>query len=82
MKYTINYGTGAGNETAKTLEEAIIKADKGAAYTQHDIIITDGNGSEVARRKWWGVQHNPEEDESENSIEFGTYGYYSDWQIA
>lgn len=82
MKYTINYGTGTGNETANTLKEAMTKADKGAAYTHHDIVIMDNDEREVARRKWWNVPYNPAEDESLDPIKFGKNGYYADWEIA
>lgn len=39
IMYEINFDTGAGNRTAKTLEEAKKIADDCAAYTQCDIAI-------------------------------------------
>lgn len=77
--FNINYGTGAGNESAETLWEAKALADEGAAYTQADIVITDEDGDEVARRTWCGVAYDADECGEENPINFGDYGYYTDW---
>ena len=79
-KYLIDYGTGAGNQEVEgTLEEAMKIADKGACYTQCDICIYNQNGDIVAARQWWGVTYDDSQLEEEDSIEFGTFGYYSDW---
>ena len=80
MRYYINYHTGTGNEWANTLEEAKILADNEASYTQKDIIIEDEFGNEVLRRPWWGTQYSGENEEEENPILFGSFGYYGDWQ--
>lgn len=83
--YNINYHTGAGDETiAGTLESAMSAADNGAAYTQQDITISDERGQEVARRRWWGVEYDPDEsDESwDDIISFGAFGYFGAWVIA
>lgn len=78
--YRVDYQTGAGNFEADTLGEAMDLADQGAAYTQKDIIIYDENGEEAARRQWWGVPTDAETQK--DPIEFGCFGYYSDWIIA
>lgn len=77
-KYQIDYHTGAGNEYANTLEEAMEIADSGASYTGQDITISDSEGNEILRRIWWGVPYD-EESPEENIIKFGQSGYYSDW---
>lgn len=77
--YYIDYHTGAGNEYAKTLEEAMSIADKGAEYTQQDISIIDENGIRVAHRCWVGVAYDDDEYYCEHPIQFGTYGFYDDW---
>ena len=77
--YYIDYHTGAGNEYAKTLEEAMSLADKGAEYTQQNISIIDENGICVAQRCWFGVAYDDDEYDCEHPIEFGTYGFYDDW---
>lgn len=80
MEYYINYHTGSGNETAADLDEAKRIADENAAYTQEAITIHDETGDEVARRNWWGVKYDPENDpDTEDPICFGDYGYYGDW---
>ena len=55
-------------------------ADEGAAYTQQKITIEDENGETVMTRPWWGVEYDPGEDDCEEPICFGSYGYYGDWQ--
>lgn len=81
MSYSINFGTGAGNESGfKTLEEAKEYANKQAAYTQLAITIEDPEGNLVCRRPWRGTQLDPSVDPSEDPIEFGSFGYYSDWE--
>lgn len=77
--YIIDYMTGVENDTAGTLDEAKQIADKGASYTQQPIVIRDGDGNEITRRPWWGAYPDNKEDEGENCIYFGDYGYYSDW---
>lgn len=76
--YYINYQTGAGNDTADTLEEAKRIADEGAAYTQQPIVIEDEDGNEVSRRSWYGVKYNADDD-CVDPILFGSFGFYSDW---
>ena len=39
----------------------------------------DEDGDEVARRTWCGVAYDADECGEENPIEFGDYGYYTDW---
>lgn len=79
MEYTINYHTGAGNETIESddLEAVKAQADEGAAYTQQPITIEDENGKEVARRTWYGTEIS--EGDAEDPIEFGSSGFYGDW---
>lgn len=78
--YYINYHTGAGDDTADTLDEAMKLADEGAAYTKCGITIEDENGNEVAGRNWYGVPYSEDDDEpSDDPICFGDFGYYGDW---
>lgn len=79
MAYKINYNTGAGDEQDfPSIGEAQAAADEGAAYTQQPIVIEDEDGNEVARRAWWGVLDGIED--ASDPIQFGTSGYYGDWQ--
>ena len=77
--YRVDYQTGSGNFEAASLGEAMDLADQGAAYTQKDIIIYDEDDNEAARRQWWGA---PLDADQTDPIEFGCFGYYSDWIIA
>lgn len=82
-KYYINHHTGAGNEYIDgTLADAMQAADAGASYTQEPITIHDDTGAEVARRQWWGVKYDPDEDDApeDDIIGYGDYGYYGAWQ--
>lgn len=78
--FNVDFGTGAGNESAETLLEAKALADEGAAYTERDIVITDEDGDEVARRTWWGVQYDEDVGDETDPICFGSFGYFGDWQ--
>lgn len=82
MSYSIRYGTGAGDETGiETLEEAKATADAGAQYTQVSIVLDD-DGEEVCSRPWVGVQYdydNPD-TQCEDRIDFGSFGYFADWE--
>ena len=79
--FYIKYHTGAGDETASTIEEAKRIADDGAAYTQLSITIEDEYGNEVARRPWWGVEFDPDatDETIDDIISFGRFGYYGAW---
>ena len=76
--YRIRYNTGAGDETAETLEAAKSAADEGASHTQQPIVIEDEFGNEVARRQWWGVSDGWKDEN--DPIRFGEFGFYGDWQ--
>lgn len=75
-KFLVNFGTGAGNEYAETLEEAKQIAEENATYTQASITIEDENYNEIAKLPWWGVY--PGEDD-EVTIDFGEFGFYGEW---
>lgn len=78
MKYFINYGTGAGDESVEgALDDARKVAENNLCYTQKDVRIEDENGNIVARLPWWGVV--PEEDD-EVVCRFGDSGFYGAWQ--
>ena len=81
MLYYIKYHTGAGDETAASIDEAKRIADDGAAYTQQSITIEDEDGNEITRRPWWGVEYDPDETEDtvDEIISFGKFGYYGAW---
>lgn len=74
-RYLIDYGTGAGNQYAYSLEQAKEKAVEGIAYTQLPIEIKDrANGYEViAVLPWYGVEPD-EDDDPVEEIGGGFYG--------
>lgn len=78
-KYYINYGTGAGNEWADSLEEAMELAEKNCCYTQCSIYIQDEDGNKVKKSNWCGVKYDPNEDPDEPMAVFGDFGYYAAW---
>ena len=85
MKYFINYGTGAGDEYVEgTLAEAKKAADEGAAYTQENIKILEGDNVAAVRR-WYGTEFDPddyENGEAADVIRFGSFGHFGEWQDA
>ena len=81
-RYHIDYNTCAGDDYAQTLDEAKAIADRYASYTQQDIVITDWDGKEIARRRWYGVSVDEDlysDEDLDDLIRFGAYGYYDFW---
>jgi len=76
-QYIIDFGTGAGNDEADTLEEAMKIAEEGLTYTLQPVTIYS-DGAEVALLPWFGIE--PEEGEVVTS-RFGSHGYYGEWII-
>lgn len=60
------------------MEEAKKVADEWAEYTQKDIKIEDETGELIAWRSWNGCLTGLED--MERPIQFGDFGYYSDWE--
>ena len=85
-RYIVDFGTGAGSETAYSVEDAMKKAEAGIAYTQKDIRILDETERSpwstdpepvVAILPWYGVKA----DEDDEVVQgFGEYGFYGPWQ--
>jgi hypothetical protein len=83
----MNYRTECNGITnqlnAKNIEDAKIEADESVSYCQSsiDLVETNDEGNEsTITRKWWGVAFDSSVDESENPIQFGSFGYYADWE--
>jgi len=76
--FAINYNTGAGDQTVEvdSLDEAKEIAKEGIAYTQQDVTITEMDGIELSRARWYGIE--PAEDE--DILEAFGGGYYAAWQ--
>jgi hypothetical protein len=74
-KYLVDFGTGAGNEYAETLEDAKRIAEANLAYTQQDVDIYEDD-TLVTTLRWWGVQ--PEQDDVVTA-QFGSFGFYGQW---
>ena len=74
-KYLVDFGTGAGNEYAETLEDAKRIAEANLAYTQQNVNIYEDD-EVVATLPWWGVQ--PEQDDVVTA-QFGSFGFYGQW---
>lgn len=78
MKYFINYGTGAGNfEIEGTLADAKRAADEVIMYTQRNVTI-EKDEETVSQRTWYGCEATVE-DREEDIIDYGTFGFYSEW---
>lgn len=73
--YEVDFGTGAGNESFATVEEAKVYAEENAAFTQESIVIRK-NGEGIVKLPWYGVE--PDEDDAVVCA-FGTEGFYSNW---
>lgn len=78
MKYELKSGYITTKADSTTLENAMEEADKWCSYNQANLIILCG-GEEIARRTWHGSSSDIEEQK--DPIDFGTFGYYGDWEI-
>jgi len=85
MEYTINYNTGAGNETIETNDMMSLRAmaDEGANYTQQPITIEgtfddDGSVNIICTRFWYNTLDGI--NDCDDPIQFGNFGFYGDWQ--
>lgn len=61
------------------LIDAMRLADEWVSYSQADIIVSI-NDVELARRVWCGSLDGL--DECDDPIQFGDFGYYTDWHLA
>lgn len=75
--YHINHGTGAGDSTAETLDQARAIAERDASYTQVAITITDDDGNVVARLPWWGIAAS---EDDEPVVDYGSFGFFGPWE--
>lgn len=75
-RYLIDFGTGAGNLFANTIDKAMQLAKEGLAYTALSVHITDTQGKTVATLPWYGLE--PAEDDIVTA-KFGTFGFYGGW---
>ena len=79
-KYMVDFGTGAGNLYADTIDEAMELADKNACFTEQNIyIIGTETGQKLYVRNWYGT--NEGLDLNDNPIDYGANGHYADWRI-
>ena len=77
MRYIL-LSNGFRNELeATTSKKAKAEADDTACYTQESMAILDQNGNCLYHRKW---NNHPNWDKERNILDFGNYGYYSNWE--
>ena len=76
-RYTISDSRWNEDIAADTLEEAERKADQRLSYTQRTITLMQ-DGLVVACRRWYPTLEGIED--CENPIQYGSFGYYSDWK--
>jgi hypothetical protein len=76
--YTLKSGLWS-EEIIGTLEEVMEIADNKISCNEDDIKIVDEHGEELAIRNWVGTLDAIEC--FEDAIQFGHYGYYTDWYI-
>lgn len=62
-----------------TLDYALKVADRNCECSQDDIVLLNSNLKPVAVRRWFGCRDGIEE--CSNPIDYGTQGYYSDWEF-
>lgn len=81
-KFIVDYGTGIENVfEADFVEDILDDIDETITYTNNSVIVKDENGREVARRDFYSVAYDENEDCCENPIDFGSFGFYDDWRF-
>ena len=75
QQYTVDFNTGAGNQSFATIEEAKVYAEDNLNYTGEKVSIRKG-GLEVAYLPWFG---NSPDVNDEVTAAFGTQGFYGAW---
>lgn len=81
-KFIVNYGNGVKIVfEADFIEDILDDIDETISYTGQSVIVFDTNGQEVARRSFYSVTYDENEDCCENPIDFGSFGFYDDWRF-
>jgi len=81
-KFIVNYGNGVKIVfEADFIEDILDDIDETISYTGQSVIVFDTNGQEVARRNFYSIAYDESEDCCENSIDFGSFGFYDDWRF-
>lgn len=62
-----------------TVLDAMAEVDERIGYSQCSITIEDRDGNVLACREWNATLEGIEENE--DPIQFGDFGYFSDWQV-
>lgn len=80
-KYFVKSGYWEDSEIYNNIEDAKKGADELISYNQEDVIIYNEKNEEVCRRTWYGgVEYDKDENDEEDPILFGDFGFYGDWQ--
>jgi len=81
-KVIVDYGTGVKIAfRADYIDDILDEIDETITYTGNSVIIKDEDGKEVARRNFYSVAYDENEDCCENPIDFGSFGFYDDWRF-
>ncbi|MDL2236171.1 hypothetical protein LJC07_08585 [Christensenellaceae bacterium OttesenSCG-928-L17] len=76
--YTINYHTGEGNESFKTIEECMENVSP--SYTQEPITIDNENGEPLYISRWYPCTYNPETSDAEPLAIYSGRGFFTNWE--
>ncbi|WP_431818839.1 hypothetical protein [Bacillus pumilus] len=77
-KYILDFNNGMTEEIEVVDLDAVKEAaENEMAYTQESVYIKDPEGRVLLVSRWNGVEA---EDDDEVLCEFGTFGFYSNWE--
>ena len=80
--FIVDYGNGCENVfEADFLEDILDEIDNTITYTNNSVIVRDEGGMEVARRNFYSVAYDENENHCENPLDFGLFGFYDDWNL-
>ena len=82
MKYFLEMNPLMEKEEFHWFEDAMKYADENATYNGYDMVVYDEDHDEVCRRRWYGVEFDPDYEDEDRVIKFGTFGYYAPWEFS
>lgn len=80
--FIVDYGNSIENVfKADFVEDILDDIDETITYTNNSVIVRVEGGMEAARRDFYSVAYDENENCCENCINFGSFGFYDDWRI-
>jgi hypothetical protein len=77
-QYRIISGAWKAGISAIDIDDAKKQADDSISYNQESMTICSGDGETLCIRRWNSCKEGIED--CENPVDYGSFGYYGDWE--